>query len=133
LNSHPPYPGLGIAQYIQATNGIIIGRNVRIGPGVKIVSANHELSDYSVHTKTPPIVIGDDCWLGANAVILPGVELESHVIVAAGAVVASSVHQSNVVIGGIPAVVLKEIGPYTGERKDRVPLAGSMTLPGIKE
>jgi acetyltransferase-like isoleucine patch superfamily enzyme len=101
-------------QYIQAINGIIIGYNVRMGPGVKLISANHNLCNYDVHDEAPPIEIGDNCWLGANTVLLPGVKLGDHVVVAAGSVVTKS-FPDNRLIGGVPACVLKNLGPYEGQ------------------
>ena len=100
--------------YIQALNGIEIGRNVRIGPNVCIISANHNIDDFGKHDKAPPIVIGDNCWLGAGCNILPGVVLGKHVIVAAGAVVTKS-FADNCIIGGVPAKFIREIGPYKGK------------------
>ena len=85
-----PYPGYMLGCYIQALNGIEIGKNVRIGPGVKIISANHDICDFDKHIKEHPIKIGNNCWISANAVILPGVELGDHTIVASGAVVSKS-------------------------------------------
>ena len=101
-------------QYIQAVNGIIIGKNVRIGPGVKLVSANHNLNNFSLHDQAGPIIIGDNCWLSANSVILPGVKLGDHVVVAAGAVVTKSFPE-NCLIGGVPARMLKPLDTYRGE------------------
>lgn len=106
-----PYPGYMPGQYIQAINGIIIGKNVRTGPGVKLISANHDLLDFEIHTKSAPIEIGDNCWISANAVILPGVKLGNHVVVAAGAVVTKS-FSDNCLIGGVPARVIKELDDY---------------------
>jgi acetyltransferase-like isoleucine patch superfamily enzyme len=100
--------------YIQANNGIEIGRNIRIGPHVSIISANHNIDDFDKHDKAPPIVLGDNCWLGAGCIILPGVILGDHVIVAAGAVVTKS-FADNCIIGGVPAKVIREIGPYKGK------------------
>ena len=59
-----------------------------------------------------PIIIGNNCWIGTNAILLPGVELGEHVIVAAGSVVTKSFKESNIVIGGNPAKILKSIPPY---------------------
>lgn len=109
-----PYPGFLPGQYIQARNGIQIGKNVRLGPGVKLVSASHALDDFSKHEECGSIVIGDNCWLGANAILLPGVELGDHVVVAAGAVVSKSVPR-NSLVGGVPAKVIRQLNDYTGD------------------
>ena len=61
--------------YIQAQNGIQVGKNTIVGPGVKIISGNHNLYNFRVHEPKEPITIGENCWIGANAVILPGVKL----------------------------------------------------------
>ena len=120
MKTFPPYPGLGPGQYIQAFNKIYIGRNVRIGPGVKIISANHSLENFELHDPSEPIYIGDFCWLGANCVILPGVNLGCHVIVGAGAVVTKNFKENNIVIGGVPAKKIKDIGPYKGGLPENV-------------
>jgi acetyltransferase-like isoleucine patch superfamily enzyme len=106
--------GKGVAQffansgncYIQGINKVYIGDDTLFAPGIKIISANHNKNDLKKHDKTTsPIVIGKNCWIGANVVILPGVELGDNVIVAAGAVVSKS-FPSDVVIGGVPAKVI---------------------------
>lgn len=109
-----PNPGMMPGSYIQARNGIEIGSNLRIGPGVKIISANHDPDDYDQYRESPPIKIGNNCWLSSNAVILQGVKLGDHTIVAAGAVVNKSFPEGNCVIGGVPAKKLKDLGPYQG-------------------
>lgn len=112
--SYRPYPGYLPGQYIQAINGIVIGHNVRLGPGIKLISANHNLCDYDVHDMAEPIEIGDNCWLGANAIILPGVRLGDHVVVAAGAVVTRS-FGNNCLVGGVPARVIRNLAEYQGK------------------
>lgn len=109
------YPGLSPCCYIQGINGIEIDIGCRIGPSVKIISANHDKYDYDVHEKKSPIKIGKFCWIGANAVILPGVTLPDHTIVAAGSVVTKSFSKKNWIIGGIPAKEIKEIKNYDGK------------------
>ena len=104
-------PGLAPGCYIQGNNGIIFGKNVWIAPGVGIISADHSATDLAKHKPARPIRIGDNCWIGMNAVILSGVELGSHVIVGAGAVVTSS-FGPNCVIAGNPAKVVKELAPH---------------------
>lgn len=100
--------------YIQGKNGIIMGSNIIHAVGLKIITSNHEVTDFTKHTKNKPIIIGDNCWLGANVTILPEVELGNHVIVAAGSVITKSFLEDNIVIGGVPAKVLKKIQPYNG-------------------
>lgn len=107
------YPGFAPGQYIQAFNGIQLGKNLRMAPGVKIISANHDPNDYDSHIPGSPIIIGDNCLLSANCVILPGVKLGNHTIVAAGAIVTKSFEESNVVIGGVPAKILKKLNNYS--------------------
>jgi acetyltransferase-like isoleucine patch superfamily enzyme len=101
--------------YIQATNGIIVGSNVIHAVGLTIITSNHEINDYTKHTKNHPVIIGDNCWLGANVTILPGVELGNHIIVAAGSVVSKSFLEANCIIGGVPAKVIKKIENYNGK------------------
>jgi len=92
--------------YIQGMNGIIIGDNTIFASGVKIISANHNFEDLNVWDKSEPIIIGKNCWIGTNAVILPGVTLGDNVIVGAGAIVTKS-FSSNSIIAGNPAKLIK--------------------------
>jgi acetyltransferase-like isoleucine patch superfamily enzyme len=85
--------------YIQGVNGIIIGDNTIFGPGVKIISANHNIINHNQFTKNKPIRIGKKCWLGANCIILPGVELGDNVIIGAGSVVNESYPSNSIVVG----------------------------------
>lgn len=100
--------------YIQATNKIYVGTNVIHAVGLKIITSNHEFLDFTKHTTNKPVIIGDNCWLGANVTILPEVELGNHVIVAAGSVVTKSFSEDNIIIGGVPAKIIKRIEPYNG-------------------
>lgn len=52
-----------------------------------------------------PVVVGDDVWIGANVVILPGVEIKRGAVIAAGAVVTKDVGELEIV-GGVPARVI---------------------------
>ena len=117
IKRHLPTANLGYMPccYIQATNGIEIGINVRIGPGVKIISANHNIYNFNEHVKEKPIKIGNNCWIGAGAIILPGVELGNHVIVAAGAVVTKSLKGGDCIVGVVPAKVIKKLEDYSGK------------------
>lgn len=88
---------------------IIVGRNCHIAPNVGIITTNHDVKDPSKHTKGKDVVLGDNCWIGMNAVILPGVVLGPNTVVGAGAVVTHSFPEGNCVIVGNPAKMIKEI------------------------
>jgi acetyltransferase-like isoleucine patch superfamily enzyme len=103
------YPGDSPGNYIEASNGVFIGDYTNIGPNVGIVSANHNLTDNSKHDKAPPIKIGKFCWIGMNAVVLPGVELGDFTIVGAGTVVSKSFTEGYCVLGGTPAQIIRHL------------------------
>ena len=88
--------------YIQGWNGIEIGDDTIFAPGVKIISANHSKDDFSCCDAAPPICIGKRCWIGANAVILPSVNLGDECIVGAGSVVKDSFPNNSIIVG-VPA------------------------------
>ncbi len=94
--------------YLECSNGVEIGEGTIIAPGVKIISANHDFSDYGKHTKTEPVRIGENCWLGVDCIILPGVQLGNNVIVGAGAIVTKS-FPDNCIIAGVPAKIIKTL------------------------
>ena len=102
------YPGMSQGVYIDARNGIKIDENVWIGPKVSIISMNHDQTNLAEFKKDKPIVIGKNSWIGAGAIILPGVELGANTIVGAGAVVTKSFKKGNTVIGGNPAINLRK-------------------------
>ena len=92
---------------------VCIGDNVNLAQGITVTALNHNFADTSRRIdeqgiSTNPVVIGDDVWIGANAVILPGVTIGRHVVVAAGAVVTKDV-PSYCVVAGVPAKVIKEV------------------------
>ncbi len=112
------YPGDSPGNYIQAYNGIEIGDHVNLAPGVGLISASHDPLDNAKHLPAPPIRLGDRCWIGMNAVILPGVELGENVIVGAGSVVTKSFPGWRVIAGN-PARVIRVLAP--GERSGKAP------------
>ncbi len=92
---------------------VTIGNHVNLAQGITVTALNHNFIDTTLRIdeqgiSTNPVVIGDDVWIGANAVILPGVTIGRHVVIAAGAVVTKDV-PDNCVVGGIPAKVLKDL------------------------
>lgn len=98
---------------VNGTGGVDIGDDTLIGPGVRIISYQHQYaSDTAIRlqpTIAIPIHIGRDCWLGANCVILAGVSIGDGAVVAAGAVVTKDVPPLTIV-AGVPAVIKKSRG-----------------------
>lgn len=92
---------------------VCIGNHVNLAQGITVTALNHNFEDSSKRideqgVSTKPVVIGDDVWIGANAVILPGVTIGRHCVVAAGAVVTKDV-PDHTLVGGVPAKVIKNI------------------------
>ena len=103
---------MNVNSIINADFGNIkIGNSVMIGPNVVIRASGHNFSNINLDIwfqgqTGGEIQIGDDVWIGSSVVILPGVKISNHVIIAAGAVVTKSMPPYSVV-GGIPARVIK--------------------------
>lgn len=90
---------------------VYIGDYVMIAPNVCIITVNHPMrpSGRRAHLGiAKPVKIGNDVWIGAGAIILPGVTIGNNVVVASGAVVTKDVG-NNCVVGGVPARVIKQI------------------------
>lgn len=80
--------------------GITIEDNVLIGPGVKLITENHEVEpELRRNVYSKPIVIKKGAWIGAGAIILPGVTVGNNAIVGAGSVVTKDVLDNSVVAG----------------------------------
>lgn len=87
--------------------GISIGDYSLIGPGVNLLTINHQQNPYErSSTISKPIVIGRRVWIGAGAIFLSGVTVGDHAIISAGAVVTHDVPE-NAVVAGNPAKVIK--------------------------
>ena len=101
--------GVKLGVYIQNFDHVHIGNNVRIAPNVVIVARNHNKYDISKYDEWEDVYIDDDCWIGANAVILPSVHLGKNTIVGAGSVVTKSFPEGFCVIAGNPAKIIKKL------------------------
>lgn len=88
---------------------IIIGKGTWIANNVGLITANHDIHNLASHEKGKTILLGDNCWIGMNSVILPGVTLGSNTIVGAGSVVTKSFPEGNIIVAGNPAKVIKKI------------------------
>lgn len=103
-------------------NTITIGNDVLIAPGVQLNTASHPVDmserltkdwspatgEYRWRTYAKPIVIGNGCWIGANATVLGGVTIGDGAVVAAGAVVTKDV-AAHTLVGGVPARFIKNV------------------------
>ena len=100
--------------WLSADGGIRIGDYVRIGPHVDIISFDHNYSDSSRTIKsqgksTGKVVLEDDVWIGAGAIITKGVNVGEGAVIGAGSVVTEDVPEYAVVVGS-PAQVIKYRG-----------------------
>lgn len=103
---------IGQQCFFHAAGDLTIGRNVGVGPGVKIITSAHEEAGRDVpilHApiRFAPVVIEDDADLGVGSIILPGVTVGRGAQVGAGAVVTRDV-PAYAVVAGSPARVLRE-------------------------
>lgn len=98
--------------------GIVIEDNVLIGPKVSLLSEGHPLAAKERESLVPGKVhIKRNAWIGANAIILPGVTIGENAVVAAGAVVSRDV-ADNTIVAGVPAKFIKKISKADDENKD---------------
>ena len=89
--------------------GINIGDNVFIAPHVQLITENHLLErDKRMYISSSPINIGNNVWIGAGAIILPGVTIGENAVVGAGSVITKNV-EKNTVVAGNPARTIKKI------------------------
>ena len=92
---------------------VVIGSHVNLAQGITITALNHIFSDPQKRideqgVSTDQVIIEDDAWIGANAVILPGVTIGRHSVIAAGAVVTKDIPPHSLA-AGIPAKIIKQI------------------------
>jgi acetyltransferase-like isoleucine patch superfamily enzyme len=102
---------IGFHTFLYASSGITVGADCMIAPFVYLVDSDHGVRrDVLMNRQSNiarPIVIGDDVWIGAKAVVLAGVTIGQGAIVAAGAVVNQDV-EPYAIVGGVPARKLGE-------------------------
>ena len=100
-----PDSSVGRRGFLEATGPISIGAGSAIGPEVLIATSHHPIQpggSWQPAAVPEPVSIGDRVWIGARVTICPGAQIESDVVVAAGAVVVGRL-ASGAVYGGVPA------------------------------
>lgn len=109
--------GIGINARISGP--LEIGKNVMMGPDVMIYTSNHNYRDINIpmiqqgETDKQKVIIEDDVWIGARAIILKGVHIKRGAIIGAGSVVTKDVLEYEIVAGN-PAKLIKKRGEYSG-------------------
>lgn len=116
---HQPGQGLSIGDdtyigpycYLGAGGGLTLGRGVLVGAFVQFLAENHKFSDASTSIREQGvsrkgIKIGDNVWIGNNAIIVDGIEVGAGAVIGAGSVVTHDV-PPNTIVAGNPARVLR--------------------------
>jgi len=98
---------------------VSIGDDVRLAQNVVVTGLNHNYQDITrpiseQGVSTEQIYIGDETWIGANSVILPGVFIGKHCVIAAGSIVTKNI-PSNSVAAGNPAKIIRQYNEATNE------------------
>ncbi len=101
-----------LGTFCRIHSNVEIGDYVIMGPHIKIYSRNHVIDDVDTPIAlqgkvTRKTVIGDDVWIGANVIIVAGVTVGSHSVLAAGAVVTKDVPEYSI-FGGNPGAVIRD-------------------------
>ena len=95
---------------LSASGGIEFQDGVSVAPGVRIATINHDFNNRHTIYTYGKVTIKKNVWIGMGATICPGVTIGENSVVAAGAVVTKDV-PDNVVVGGVPAKIIKTLDP----------------------
>lgn len=88
---------------------IIIGNRVMFGPAVTIATVGHPINpNYREYMYAEPVIIEDNCWIGAGSIICPGVTIGENSVIGAGSVVTKDIPANSVAVGN-PCRVLRTI------------------------
>ena len=96
--------------YFAAKGGISLGDHVTLSAGAKILSSSLKVENGLIQKRHnhKPVKLGERVWLGAGAMVCPGVTIGENTIIAAGAVVTKDI-PANSIAAGIPAKVIRKI------------------------
>lgn len=96
------YPDLG------SHSGITIGSDAYLAPHARFHASGHDLEDLTRHVGGP-IIVGTGCWIGAGALVLPGITIGDDVVIGAGSVVTDDIPDGSIAVGA-PAKVIRTRG-----------------------
>lgn len=102
---------LGYNTMYQATAGIHLGENILVGPGTKIWTTNHLVSDLEENIidqgyDCSPVVIEDDCWLASNVFVAAGAHIPKGCVITPNSVVRGKHLKEYAILDGNPAKVI---------------------------
>ncbi len=113
IHFHPDdinnFQGVGNLYQTWSDGHIYIGKGTWIAQGVGIITTNHNVSHPEEHDPPKDVRLGEQCWVGMNSMILPGVTLGPHTVVGAGSVVTKGFPEGNCVIAGNPAKKIRDL------------------------
>jgi putative colanic acid biosynthesis acetyltransferase WcaF len=101
------YSWIGEGAWLDSLDKIKIGSHCCISQGAYLCTGNHDWTDPAFSLVVKPIVVEDGAWIGARAVVLPGVTIGSHSILTAGSIMAKNT-EPNMIYAGNPAQPVKE-------------------------
>lgn len=96
---------------------IYVGSHTMFGPNVTVATAGHPILPelrWDEYQYNAPVHIGENCWLGAGVIVLPGITIGDNVVVGAGSIVTKNL-PSNVIAVGNPCRVLREVNEHDKE------------------
>lgn len=93
--------------YILAFNSITIGENVVISTGSMLLDSGLNINSVNREHIEDKIIIGNNVWIGAGAIILPGVEIGNNSVIGAGSVVTKNIPE-NIIVAGNPAIKIND-------------------------
>lgn len=103
---------------------IEIGNNVTLAPRVHILAHDASTFNYVGYSKIGKVKIGDNVFIGANSIVLPGVNINKNSIIGAGSVVTKDIPENSIVAGN-PAKIIGSLSDFLTKTKDeltRLPL-----------
>jgi len=98
---------------------ITIGDNVTFGPHVRILAHDASTKVFLDYTRVANVTIGNNVFIGAESIVLPGVSIGNNVIIGAGSIISRNIPANSVAIGR-PAKVTKNLSDYLTQKKNEM-------------